>query len=74
MKINVKVKPGSRNEQVTRVDDVNLVVSVKEPPVEGKANEALIRVLSEYLNVPKNCIRILRGGKGRNKVIEILKL
>lgn len=72
MKINVKVKPGARNEQVTRVDDGHLIVSVKEPPVEGKANEALIRVLSEYLNVPKNCIQILRGGKGRNKVVEIL--
>jgi len=73
VKINVKVKPGARIEEVTRVDAVNFIVSVKEPPVEGKANKALIRVLSEYLNVPKNCIQILRGGKGRNKVIEILK-
>ncbi len=72
MKISVKVKPGSKKEGVTKVDDSHWIVSVKEPPVEGKANEAIIRLLSDYLHIPKSHIQILKGGRSKNKVIEIL--
>jgi uncharacterized protein YggU (UPF0235/DUF167 family) len=41
-----------------------LKVSVNAPPVDGKANEALIRVLADALSVPKANIEILRGGDG----------
>lgn len=71
MKIFVKVKPGAKNERVMKIDDAHFVVSVKEPPVEGKANEAIIRVLSDYFHVPKSQIRILKGVQSKNKVIEI---
>ncbi len=72
MKIFVKVKPGSKKEGVTKVDDSHLIVSVKEPPVEGKANEAIIRLLRDYFHIPKSHIQILKGGRSKNKVIEIL--
>ena len=71
MKIFVKVKPGTKKEEVTKVDDTHFVVSVKAPPVEGKANDAIVRVLSDYFDIPKSHVQILKGGKGRNKIIEI---
>ena len=71
MKIFVKVKPGTKKEEVTKIDDAHFVVSVKAPPVEGKANEAIVRVLSDYFNIPKSHVQILKGGQGRNKIIEI---
>lgn len=71
MKIFVKVKASSKNEGVTKVDELHYVVSVKAPPVEGKANEAIGKVLSDYFNVPKSHITILKGGHSKNKIIEI---
>ncbi len=46
-----------------------LLVSVTAPPVEGKANEALITLLSKILGVPKSYISILSGQLSRNKVV-----
>ncbi|MDD5434682.1 MAG: DUF167 domain-containing protein [Nitrospira sp.] len=72
MKIFIKVKTMSKNEGVTKVDELHYAVSVKAPPVEGKANDAIIKILSDYFNVPKSHISILKGGHSKNKIIEIL--
>lgn len=72
MKISVKVKAGSKKESVTQMDGSNYLVCVKAQPVEGKANEAIIKILSDYFNVPKSNINILRGEHSKIKVIEVL--
>ena len=41
------------------------------PPVEGKANSRLITILSDYFNVPKSSITIVKGSLSKRKVIEI---
>ncbi len=71
MKISVRVKPNMREEKVEKGGDI-FTVSVKEPAKEGKANKAVIELLSEYFNVPKSKIIILSGVKSRHKTIEIL--
>lgn len=48
-----------------------LKVYLTAPAVEGKANQALMEYLSEHFKVKKNQIRIIRGEKSREKVIEI---
>jgi uncharacterized protein (TIGR00251 family) len=70
MKIQVKVKPNSRTEEVSQEGD-SFIVKVKEPPKEGKANQAVIKLLAEHFGVPKSQVRILSGFKSRNKVIEV---
>jgi len=72
MKIQVKVKPNSRSEEVRREGD-SFIVKVKEPPREGKANQAVIRLLAEHLGVPKSQVRILSGSKSKNKVVEVVE-
>ena len=72
MKIFLKVKPGSKKEGVTKTDELHYIVSVKAPPVEGKANDAIVKVLSDYFKVPKSHIVISKGGHSKNKIIEIL--
>jgi len=69
MRINVKAKPNAKEERVQEVQPGEFVVAVKEPPVQGKANAAIIRVLSEYFHTPN--IRIVSGYMSRNKIIEI---
>jgi uncharacterized protein (TIGR00251 family) len=70
MQIQVKVKPNSRTEEVSQESD-SFIVRVKEPPREGKANQAVIKLLAEHFGVPKSQVRILRGFSSRNKVVEV---
>jgi uncharacterized protein YggU (UPF0235/DUF167 family) len=59
VKIQVKVAPNSRTEAVIK-DGERYLVKVKEPPKEGKANGAVIKLLAEY------------GLSSKNKIVEIL--
>jgi uncharacterized protein (TIGR00251 family) len=72
VKITVRVKPNARKNEVKQIDANNFVVSVSVPPAEGKANEKVIELLSEYFGKPKRSINILRGMIGKIKVVEIL--
>jgi uncharacterized protein (TIGR00251 family) len=72
MKIQVKVKPNSKTEEVSRKGD-SFIVKVKEPPKEGKANQAVTKLLAEHFGISQSQIRILSGFRSRNKVIEIVE-
>uniref|UniRef100_A0A7V0Z6G6 UPF0235 protein ENP86_07860 n=1 Tax=candidate division WOR-3 bacterium TaxID=2052148 RepID=A0A7V0Z6G6_UNCW3 len=69
-RINIKVIPNARKNLVCEEDGI-FKVYVNAPPVEGRANKAVIEVLSEYFNVRKSNIKIIKGEKSRNKVLEI---
>lgn len=71
MIIEVKVKPNSKREYVKRLDEKRFEVGVSSPPIEGKANKRLIELLSEFFDVPKGSIRVLKGERSRNKIVEI---
>jgi len=72
MKLNLTIKPNStKGPLVEPQDDGSLVVYVREIAADGKANEALIKLLAKHFNVPKTHITILRGHTSRHKVIEI---
>jgi len=72
MKIPVKVKPSSRTEELDREGGI-FIVKVKEPAKDGKANQAVIKLLAEHFSVSKSQVRILSGFKSRNKVIEVVE-
>jgi uncharacterized protein len=71
MKIAIKVKPNSRKNEVKQAADGTFTIFVIDPPIEGKANEKLIKLLSEYLEKPKRCISIVAGFKSKTKIVEI---
>lgn len=73
MIIKVKVLPrSSRNEVVGKMDDGTLKIKLTSPPVDGKANEALVEILSDHFDVPKSSVLIKRGETSKLKTIEIL--
>lgn len=72
MKIQIKVKPNSKTEEINQEGD-NFVVKVKEPPKEGKANQAVIKLLAKHFGVPQSQVKILSGLRGKTKVIEIMQ-
>jgi len=69
MKIFVKANPSAKEEKVEKIDEKHFKVSVKDPPVKGLANKAIIRVLGGYFKTSQ--IRIVSGYTNRNKIIEI---
>ena len=71
MQITVKVKPNSKEQKIIEEEDGSLTIRLKSPPVDGKANEELIKVLSKKYHVPKSYIRIKSGISSRQKLIEI---
>jgi len=70
MRVFIKVKPNSRVEEVTQ-DNEEYLVKVKEPPRDGRANIAVIRLLAKYFKVSPSSVRIVSGSASRNKIIEI---
>ncbi|HLO84501.1 MAG TPA: DUF167 domain-containing protein [Nostocaceae cyanobacterium] len=71
MQKRVKVKPNSKQQKIEEQEDGSLTVHLKSPPVDGKANEELVKLLSEKFSVPKSYIRIKSGASSRQKLIEI---
>ena len=69
--VDIAVKPRSSREGLGPVQGDRLVVAVNAPPVDGKANEAVIRVLASTFGVPRSAITIVRGETGRKKTIRI---
>jgi uncharacterized protein (TIGR00251 family) len=71
MKIKVKVEPDSKTGEVSREGD-SFIIKVKEPPKEGKANQAVIKLPAEHFGVPQSQVRIISGFRSRSKVAEIV--
>ncbi|NMG11003.1 DUF167 domain-containing protein [Brasilonema sp. UFV-L1] len=71
MQKKVKVKPNSKIQKIEEEADGSLSVHLKSPPVDGKANTELMKLLAEKFDVPKSYIRIKSGLSSRQKLIEI---
>lgn len=67
---NVRVTPHAKQNKVIETDGV-LRVYTTVAPENGRANDAVIKLLAEYLDVPKSKIKILRGLTGRDKVVTV---
>lgn len=71
MKIKVKVFTRSAKEEVVQQLD-GYTVRVKAAPQDGKANEAVIRLLARHFGVARSAVRIASGLTVRNKIVEIM--
>ena len=71
MKIFVKAKPGARQERVEKINENSFSVFVKERPEKGKANLAVIKALAEFFKIPSSGVRIIKGQKSKNKIVEV---
>lgn len=67
----VKVKPNSKHQSIKEESDGSLTIHLESPPVDGKANEELIKILAKKFDVPKSNIRIKLGSSQRQKLVEI---
>jgi uncharacterized protein (TIGR00251 family) len=70
--LTIRVTPRARKSEIGGVlADGTLRIRIQQPPVEGKANRALIEFLSDLLNVSKSRIEIVAGQRGLDKIVSI---
>ena len=70
-KFKIRVTPHAKQNKVVESDGV-LRVYTTTAPEKGRANEAVVELLSEYFNVPKSRIKILSGLAFREKTVAII--
>jgi uncharacterized protein (TIGR00251 family) len=71
VRLAVHLMPNAKKTEVVGLLDDMLKIRLRAAPVEGKANEALIRFLAETLDVPRSAVTIKLGQLNKNKVLEI---
>jgi len=71
MILQVKVITKASENKIIGFEGDILKIKCTQVPEKGKANQAVIALLSEYYNVPKRNIKILRGHKSSKKTIKI---
>ena len=69
--IAIRVIPRAGRSGVGGTRDGALLVRLNAPPVDGAANEELIQVLADMLDVPKRAVTIVSGERGRNKRVRV---
>ena len=69
--LKIKVKPGSRVEELAEQADGTWLARVKAPPVDGKANAALIGLVAAHFGVRKAQVSIRSGASSRLKLVSI---
>jgi len=74
VRFRVKVQARARREEVVGVQSGVLRLRVTAPPVEGRANQAVVRLLAQHLRLPKSSIKITAGERAPIKLVEVAGL
>jgi uncharacterized protein (TIGR00251 family) len=69
--LQIKVKPNARSSVLAEQEDGSWLAQLKAPPVDGKANEELIRLVAEHFGVRKAQVSIKSGASSRLKRVVI---
>ena len=69
--VRIRLIPRAGRDEVAGERDGAVLIRIAAPPVDGKANAALIALVAKRLGVPKSAVRIVRGETSRDKVIAV---
>ncbi|EAW33834.1 DUF167 domain-containing protein [Lyngbya sp. PCC 8106] len=69
--LHVKVKPNSKQQSMVKNEEGTYIIHLKSPPIDGKANQELIKILAKQFNIPKSQVSIKSGLSSKNKLIEL---
>jgi len=72
VRISVRAKTNAKKESVEKLSDKEFVVSVKEPPIDGRANWAICLTVADYFGVSPSRVNIISGQSAKNKIVEII--
>lgn len=74
IRLAVQITPNAKRSEVIGLLEDALKIRLQAQPIEGKANEALIRYIADMLDVPKSAVCITHGHTNKRKIIEIKAL
>jgi len=69
--LNLHVQPGAKSSSIAGLHGDALKIRLAAPPIEGRANQALMKFLAEIFAVPLRNIKLLRGQQSRHKIVQI---
>lgn len=69
--LSVRIQPRASKNEITRMENGGLKIRLTAPPVDGAANEALIRFLADTLSVTRSQVEIMSGHTSRDKIVRI---
>ncbi len=72
VRLAVQISPNAKKTEVIGVLDDALKLKLQAQPIDGKANEALLKYLAGKLGVPKSAVTITHGHTNRRKLVEVL--
>ena len=67
--LTVRAHPGARENAITGVHEGGLKISLKVPPTDGRANEAMLKLLAETVGGPRANLQLLSGATSRTKFV-----
>ena len=70
----IKLQPRASKNEIGKPLGTELRVKVTAPPVDAAANEALVRLLADTLDCPRNRVALVRGHTSRHKVMKIFEI
>ena len=70
-RLEVKVIPGASRDEVAGTMGNAVKIKLRAPPVEGRANEALIEFLAARLDLPRRALSLVRGDTSRQKLLRV---
>jgi len=70
-RLSVRIIPNASKTEVAGKEGATWKIRVSAPPIEGRANEALVDFLSDVLDVPKTSIQIIKGYSSKQKILDI---
>jgi uncharacterized protein (TIGR00251 family) len=71
VRIAVHIMPNAKKTEVAGLHDDALKLRLHAPPIEGRANEALVRYVADCLDLPKTAVELVHGHTSRKKVLEV---
>ena len=69
--LTLHIQPGAKRSEVVGLHGDTLKVRIASPPVDGKANEALVAFIADQLGLPKRAVQLVRGESSRTKTLLI---
>ena len=65
------VQPGAKRSETAGLHGNALKIRLAAPPIEGRANEALVKFIAELFGVPLRNVELLRGAQSRHKMVKV---
>jgi uncharacterized protein (TIGR00251 family) len=69
--LTLHIQPGAKRSEIAGLHGEALKIRLAAPPVEGRANEALLRFIAELFEVPLRDVELLRGAQSRRKTVRV---